>query len=174
MQELVPGELPIERKQMSGSEEMLGPIDYLIVEWPAGSPPNGEAFPHLVDLVDRGLIRILDFSFVEKDDAGNVLEIDIADFDGDGTNDLLVFAEASSGLLDEEDYCRSRRGPGTRGCRCDPRLREHLGGAVRHCVAEERGSIGRLRAYPGQRIDRHPRRARSRRGLITKGKRTWD
>ena len=65
---------------MSGSEEMMGPIDYLIVEWPAGSPPNGEAFPHLLDLVDRGLIRILDFSFVEKDDAGNVVEIDIADF----------------------------------------------------------------------------------------------
>jgi len=92
---------------MSGSEEMMGPIDYLIVEWPAGSPPNGEAFPHLLDLVDRGLIRILDFSFVEKDDAGNILEVDIADFDGDGTNDLLVFAEASSGLLNEEDYAEA-------------------------------------------------------------------
>ena len=107
MQELVPGELPIERMQMSGSEEMMGPIDYLIVEWPAGSPPNGEAFPHLVDLVDRGVIRILDFSFVEKDEAGNVVGVDIADFDGDGTNDLLVFAEASSGLLDEEDYAEA-------------------------------------------------------------------
>jgi hypothetical protein len=92
---------------MNANEEMMGPIDYLIVEWPAGSPPNGEAFPHLLDLVDRGLIRILDFSFVEKDDAGNVLEIDIADFDGDGSNDLLVFAQASSGLLDEEDYAEA-------------------------------------------------------------------
>jgi hypothetical protein len=92
---------------MNPNEEMMGPIDYLIVEWPAGSPPNGEAFPHLLDLVDRGLIRILDFSFVEKDDAGNVLEIDIADFDGDGSNDLLVFAQASSGLLDEEDYAEA-------------------------------------------------------------------
>jgi len=76
----------------------------VIIEWPAGSPPNGEAFPHLLDLVDRGLIRILDLSFVEKDEAGNVLEIDIADFDGDGTNDLAVFTGASSGLLNEEDY----------------------------------------------------------------------
>jgi Family of unknown function (DUF6325) len=89
---------------MNASEEVIGPIDYVIVEWPPGSPPNGEAFPHLLDLVDRGLIRILDFSFVEKDDAGNVVEIDIADFDGDGSNDLLVFAGASSGLLNEEDY----------------------------------------------------------------------
>ena len=92
---------------MSGSEEMMGPIDYLIVEWPAGSPPNGEAFPHLVDLVDRGVIRILDFSFVEKDDAGNVVEVDVADFDGDGSNDLMVIATASSGLLDEEDYAEA-------------------------------------------------------------------
>ncbi|MGH8950208.1 MAG: DUF6325 family protein [Acidimicrobiia bacterium] len=86
------------------SEEMMGPIDYLIIEWPAGTAPNGEAFPHLLDLVDRGLIRILDLSFVEKDQAGNVLAIDIADFDGDGTNDLAVFEGASSGLLNEEDY----------------------------------------------------------------------
>lgn len=92
---------------MNASEEMMGPIDYVIVEWPPGSPPNGEAFPHLLDLVDRGLIRILDFAFVEKDEAGNVLEVDIADFDGDGSNDLLVFASASSGLLDEEDYAEA-------------------------------------------------------------------
>lgn len=89
---------------MSDNEVMMGPIDYLIIEWPAGSPPNGEAFPHLVDLVDRGLIRILDLAFVEKDDAGNVLEIAIADFDGDGINDLAVFEGASSGLLNQEDY----------------------------------------------------------------------
>ncbi len=89
---------------MSDNEAMMGPIDYLIIEWPAGSPPNGEAFPHLVDLVDRGLIRILDLAFVEKDDAGNVLEIAIGDFDGDGVNDLAVFEGASSGLLNEEDY----------------------------------------------------------------------
>ncbi|HEU5112681.1 MAG TPA: DUF6325 family protein [Acidimicrobiia bacterium] len=88
---------------MTANDVMMGPIDFLVVEWPAGSPPNGEAFPHVVDLVDRGVIRILDFSFVEKDEAGNVLEIDIADFDGDGSNDLLVFAGASSGLLGEED-----------------------------------------------------------------------
>ena len=39
----------------------MGPIDYLIVEWP-GRQPTGEALPHLIDLVDRGLIRILDLA----------------------------------------------------------------------------------------------------------------
>lgn len=89
---------------MSGDEISVGPIDYLIVEWPAGSPPTGTAFPYLVDLVDRGVIRILDMSFIEKDTDGNVVEIDIGDFDGDGYNDLAVFEGASSGLLDEEDH----------------------------------------------------------------------
>ena len=88
---------------MSGDEIVVGPIDYLIVEWPAGSPPTGEAFPYLVDLVDRGIIRILDMSFIEKDAEGNVLAIDIGDFDGDGYNDLAVFEGVRSGLLDEED-----------------------------------------------------------------------
>jgi hypothetical protein len=82
----------------------MGPVDFLIVEWPKESPPTGDAFPYLVDLVDRGIIRILDMSFIEKDRDGNVLEIDIADFDGDGYPDLAVFEGASSGLLDDEDH----------------------------------------------------------------------
>lgn len=89
---------------MNGNEEMIGPIDYLIVEWPAGSPPNGEAFPHLLDLVDRGLIRILDLSFIEKDDAGNVIEIDMTDVGPYGDPQLAVFVGASSGLLGQDDY----------------------------------------------------------------------
>ena len=55
---------------MSGDEiNEMGPIDYLIVEWP-GRQPTGEALPHLVDLVDRGLIRILDLAFIAKGEDG--------------------------------------------------------------------------------------------------------
>lgn len=87
------------------SEDLeMGPIDYVIVEWPADSPPTGDAFPYLVDLVDRGIIRILDLSFIEKDTDGNVVEIDIGDFDLDGNPDLAVFEGASSGLLDDDDH----------------------------------------------------------------------
>lgn len=87
---------------MSDEIEM-GPIDYLVVEWPKESPPTGEAFPYLVDLVDRGIVRILDLAFVEKDEDGNVLALEVTDFDGDGYNDLAVFEGASSGLISEED-----------------------------------------------------------------------
>jgi hypothetical protein len=87
------------------SEDLvIGPIDYLIVEWSGGAKPTGEAFPYLIDLVDRGIIRILDLAFIEKDEDGNVVEIDISDFDLDGNPDLAVFVGASSGLLGEDDY----------------------------------------------------------------------
>ncbi len=86
------------------SEEMgeVGPIDYLVVEFP-GNRMTGEGFPILVDLVDRGLIRILDLVFVRKDDDGSVSGMEIADLTGDGALDLAVFEGASSGLLGQDD-----------------------------------------------------------------------
>lgn len=45
-----------------------GPISYLIVESP-GNKMTGEGFPILVDLVDRGLIRILDLMFAYPNSA---------------------------------------------------------------------------------------------------------
>jgi hypothetical protein len=80
----------------------MGPIDYLVVEFP-GSRMTGEGLPLLVDLVDRGLIRILDLVFVRKGADGHVAAVQVADVDGDGELDLTVFEGASSGLLDEGD-----------------------------------------------------------------------
>jgi uncharacterized membrane protein len=85
---------------MDESVEM-GPIDYLLVEWP-GRQPNGEVAPHLVDLVDRGLIRILDLALIAKDEDGTVAGIEIADL-GDGGAELSVFEGASSGLISDDD-----------------------------------------------------------------------
>ena len=82
--------------------EDIGPIDYLVVEFP-GSKMTGEGLPLLVDLVDRGIIRILDFVFVKKELDGSVRGVAIADLDKDGTLDLAVFEGASSGLLGQED-----------------------------------------------------------------------
>jgi hypothetical protein len=80
----------------------MGPIDYLLVEWP-GKQPEGEIAPHLVDLVDRGLIRILDLAFLVKDSDGTVAAVEIADLGGEVT-ELAIFEGASSGLLDAEDH----------------------------------------------------------------------
>jgi hypothetical protein len=83
------------------SADGLGPIDYLLVEWP-GRQPNGEVAPHLVDLVDRGLIRILDLVFIAKDEEGDVAVLDISTV-GEQVAELAIFEGASSGLLGEED-----------------------------------------------------------------------
>ncbi|MBX9362831.1 DUF6325 family protein [Streptomyces massasporeus] len=80
----------------------MGPVDYLVVEFP-GNRMTGEGFPILVDLVDRGLIRILDLMFVRKDADGTVSGMEIADLTGDGALDLAVFEGASSGLLGQDD-----------------------------------------------------------------------
>lgn len=87
---------------MTEDSAEMGPIDYLVVEFP-GSRMTGEGLPLLVDLVDRGLIRILDLVFVKKEMDGAVTAIQIADLDGDGTLDLAVFEGVSSGLLDDDD-----------------------------------------------------------------------
>lgn len=87
---------------MSNAEDALGPISYLVVEFP-GNKMTGEGFPALVDLVDRGLIRILDLTFVTRNDDGSVVAIELTDLDGDGSLDLAIFEGASSGLIGESD-----------------------------------------------------------------------
>ena len=82
--------------------EDMGPVDYVIIEFPDGQP-KGKAAPLLVDLVDRGVIRILDLMFVRKDEDGTVTGLEIGDFDADGQADYMVFQGASSGLLGDED-----------------------------------------------------------------------
>lgn len=87
---------------MSAEEfDEMGPIDYLLVEWP-GRQPTGEAAPHLIDLVDRGLIRILDLVFLHKDEDGSLARLEIADL-GDQVEAYADFKGASSGLLSDED-----------------------------------------------------------------------
>jgi hypothetical protein len=82
--------------------DQMGPIDYLVGEFP-GSRMTGEGLPLLVDLVDRGIIRILDLVFVKKELDGSVAGVAIADLDRDGKLDLAVFEGASSGMLGQDD-----------------------------------------------------------------------
>lgn len=87
---------------MPDEAEAMGPISYLIVQFP-GNKMTGEGFPILVDLVDRGLIRILDLLFVTRDADGSMRSVELRDIDRDGRMDLAVFEGASSGLLDDSD-----------------------------------------------------------------------
>ncbi len=87
---------------MAGETGVLGPVSYLIVEFP-GNKMTGEGFATLLDLVDHGVIRILDLMFVKRDSDGSIRALDLQDIDHDGQFDLAIFAGASSGLLGESD-----------------------------------------------------------------------
>jgi hypothetical protein len=82
--------------------EEMGPIDYVVLEWQGELPATGEVQPLLLDLVDRGIVRILDIAFVTKDEDGSVAALDV----GDLKQVAAAFADfegASSGLLGFED-----------------------------------------------------------------------
>jgi hypothetical protein len=89
---------------MSENDIEIGPVDYLVVEWPPGKQPTGEGLNVLVDLTERGLIRVLDLAFVQKDQDGSIKGLLLADLDSDGTLDLAQFEGASTGMLGQDDY----------------------------------------------------------------------
>ena len=82
--------------------EELGPIDYVVMEWPGASPDASEVQPLLLDLVDRGIIRILDVAFVAKDEDGSVSGLELGDLK-QAAEAFAEFEGASSGLLGFED-----------------------------------------------------------------------
>jgi hypothetical protein len=81
----------------------MGPVDYVVLEWADDQPLSGEVQPLLLDLVDRGIIRILDIAFLAKDRDGAVSGIEV----GGGLQQLAAafgeFDGASSGLLGDDD-----------------------------------------------------------------------
>ena len=90
-----------ERETGVGSLEDMGPVDYLVIEFPE-CHPVGENLPLLVDLADEGIIRILDLALVKREFDGSMSLLALADVDADGEWDFTVFEGVSTGLLDEE------------------------------------------------------------------------
>jgi hypothetical protein len=87
---------------MAQELDAMGPVSYLVVEFP-GNKMTGEGLAALVDLVDLGIVRVLDLVFVMRDSDGSITAMELRDIDGDGELDLTVFEGASSGLLDASD-----------------------------------------------------------------------
>jgi uncharacterized membrane protein len=80
----------------------LGPIELLVVKFP-GNRFSGEIAPALEDLVDKGLIRIIDLIFVIKDEYGNVRALEMTELDEDVYAALDPFVDDVAGVLTEED-----------------------------------------------------------------------
>jgi len=77
--------------------EEMGPIDYIVLEWPK-QQPTGEVAPMILDLHERGIIRILDVAFMMKEPDGSVVTLEVGDL-----GDFAAFEGASSGLLGQDD-----------------------------------------------------------------------
>jgi hypothetical protein len=86
--------------------EVMGPISYLIVEFP-GNKMTGEGLQALVELVDLGLIRVLDLEFVTRNEDGSIAALSMQELDT-GEFDVTILEGASSGLLDESDFDEAR------------------------------------------------------------------
>lgn len=90
---------------MTVTDVNVGPVDYLVVEFP-GAKLTGEALRELVDLTERGIIRVLDLRVAVVDENG-FTAVALTDLDGDGELDLAVFTGVESGLLDDDDVAKS-------------------------------------------------------------------
>lgn len=82
--------------------DVLGPVDYLVLELDSDRA-DGSIAAALLELVDRGLIRVYDLTVIQKHDDGTFSGIDLTDLSQDDLGGLTVFAGACSGLLGEDD-----------------------------------------------------------------------
>ncbi len=81
-----------------------GPVDYVVVEFPAGqSQFTGEMASALNDLVERGLVRVLDLLIVRKDDDGSYEAFELPDLDDSEVGELRAFEKNVAELLAEDD-----------------------------------------------------------------------
>ena len=88
---------------MEAHDQELGPVDIVVIGYPADAPMTGDAVPLLLDLVDRGIIRVLDVLFVMENEDGTFSGFDAKNLDSKSVGDLTAFEGASSGLLGDED-----------------------------------------------------------------------
>jgi uncharacterized membrane protein len=80
----------------------LGPVEYMVIEFP-GNQFKGEIIPALREVVDAGVIRIIDLVFVQKDDQGNVSVMELADLQKDAASAFAPLARDADTLLAEDD-----------------------------------------------------------------------
>jgi hypothetical protein len=91
---------------MNATEDEIGPVDVVVIGYPPGAPARGDSVPILLDLVDRGIIRVFDALFVRKAQDGAISRFDLGDVNTEMAGDLTALAGASTGLLDDDDAAR--------------------------------------------------------------------
>lgn len=86
------------------SVDVLGPVDYLVVEFPADRADfSGEIAAELKSLVDRELVRVLDLLLLHKDADGSVEAAELSEAQEGMVGELLALEADLAMLLAEED-----------------------------------------------------------------------
>ena len=90
---------------MEASEvDVLGPVDYLVVEFPADRASfSGEMAAELTALVESGIVRVLDLVLLRKEADGSVEAAELADVDESDVGELRALEADLAMLLAEED-----------------------------------------------------------------------
>ncbi|MFM7064418.1 MAG: DUF6325 family protein [Actinomycetes bacterium] len=91
---------------MSDLAHVHGPVDYLIIEFQA-ERANGSMVEAVLDLVDRGIIRLYDVLVIEKDADGTFSGVELTDLAQDHLGGIAAFAGARSGLLGDDDLAEA-------------------------------------------------------------------
>jgi len=87
------------------SLDELGPVDYLVVEFPAGASNfTGEMAAELVALADAGTIRVIDVLILTKNEDGSVDAAELSDIEELG--ELQAIEAQLAELLAEDDVLR--------------------------------------------------------------------
>jgi hypothetical protein len=91
-----------ESGRMTETIDELGPVDWIVVEFP-GSKFNGEIAPALRDLVQRRLIRVLDLLVLKKEGDGSLEAFELSDLDPSEVGELRSYESELAMLLSEDD-----------------------------------------------------------------------
>jgi hypothetical protein len=103
-----------ERHMSDPTMDEFGPVDYLVVEFPAGQATfNGEMAAELAGLVEAGTIRVLDLLVLTKDADGTVEAFEIDDFDEIDELRRLETEIAEILAADDVAYLAEAMEPGT-------------------------------------------------------------
>ena len=96
------------------SIDELGPVDYVIVEFPAGQQNfTGEGVDELIRLHDSGTIRIMDIVILQKGTDGTVIAQELGDLDELGELQRIE-AELVQTLAEEDvDHLAAAMDPGS-------------------------------------------------------------
>jgi hypothetical protein len=90
-------------------QQVLGPVEYLIVAF-EGNHFKGEIVPALTDLLDQGLIRILDLAVISKDLDGNVLLLEASELTDEISQAIARLEGEHEDLLSEDDLLMAAEG----------------------------------------------------------------